>query len=93
MPNNQVAQDDRDIRVNDIDGSVKFENDTTHIEGELKTEEQDGFVTISDAENKRMRRKIHARSVFVAILLQDMNLADTQDPSFDVYGVHDPSSR
>ena len=63
MPNNQVEQDGNS-RVNEIDDSVKFENDTNHIEGNLKAEEQDGIVAISEAENKRLRRKIHARSVF-----------------------------
>jgi hypothetical protein len=51
---------------NEIDTSMKFENDTSHIEGIIKGEEQDGIVAISEAESKRMRRKIHARCVCIS---------------------------
>lgn len=45
--------------IDDLD-IVKPEH-ATHIEGALKDEERDGLVAISDAENKRLRRRIHAR--------------------------------
>ena len=49
--------------VDDVDSSIKPEHDTSHIEGTVKVEEQDGVVAISEVENKRLRRKIHARYV------------------------------
>ena len=55
------AQDEVDMQNNDLETSVKFENDTSHIEGNLKSDIQNGMLAISEAENKRMRRKIHAR--------------------------------
>lgn len=49
--------------MDDVDSAIKPEHDTSHIEGTVKVEEQDGVVAISEAENKRLRRKIHARYV------------------------------
>lgn len=61
MTTHNLAGEVVDWQSNDIDTSVKFEKDTSHIEGTVKSEEGDGVIAISEADNKRMRRKIHAR--------------------------------
>ena len=61
MTTHNLAGEEVDSQSNDIDTSVKFEKDTSHIEGTVKSEEEDGVIAISEADNKRMRRKSHAR--------------------------------
>lgn len=71
MPAGSVAQGTPQMisrsasNLDEVDSAIKPEHDTSHIEGTSKGEDQDGAVAISEAENKRLRRKIHARCVLV----------------------------
>lgn len=49
----------------DVDSAIK--NEQTHIEGSIKQGESDAIVHISEEENKRLRRKIHMRLVYLFI--------------------------
>lgn len=60
-PNSAAVDSQSMSNVDDFD-AIKPEH-ATHIEGSLKDQEQEGLVSISEAENKRLRRKIHARYV------------------------------
>jgi hypothetical protein len=54
MTTHDLAREEADSQSNDFDTSVKFEKDTSHIEGTVKSEGGDGIIAISEADNKRI---------------------------------------
>lgn len=71
-----------DSNIERVDSFTKAEHDTSHIEGTIEGEERDGVVAISEAENKRLRRKIHARYVPSAMMPMSSSMSTCLSTEF-----------